>query len=607
MNLRMTSNVKEEIIHVISISFIKHLNYMLKNKDESYLNENNSRGTSKKEGFEECIKLLESSINLPNQKVKFNIIKRFSKKVEMDYPSIDFFDFSMFFTKRILDLYFGTNQTRKNLIKELLLFKYENHELNLTTTIRHENAMREVLRKICFKYHSDSWSFILDQSNAIQTTFVKYFEDILKNASDELKVLNNNLEEKVEKKTKELLYNLYTDKLTRIPNMNSFVKDSQKYDKQSVVLFNIDGFRKINSIYGYNFSDKILEKITKKINEKVLTCGNFKLYRYHGDWFIILETNKNKLSIPDLYNKILSLFSKENLEVNDEKLSISFTAGVAINTEEPIKYAELAYQKAKEKRTLYEIYDDDTSVLEEYKKHQHVLQTIKNAIDNDLVFPHFQLIRDNKNPNNKKYESLMRIRGFMGNMFSPFIFLEIAKDAKLYSSLAKMMMKKSIQKFENIDATFSINLEVEDVLNFNTMNYLFDLIQKYKVENKIILEITESENINDFNEVSKIFKRFKDLGVKVAIDDFGTGYSNFSYLTEFNFDFIKIDGSLIKNIHTDKNSFIIVQMIVDFAKRLNKQVIAEFIENEEIQEVIEELGIEYSQGYLFSKPSLELI
>ena len=420
-------------------------------------------------------------------------------------------------------------------------------------------------------------------------------------------VINENLEQKVKVKSKKILETLYKDKLTNLPNFNAFLKESSIYEDSSIILFNIDGFRKINSIYGYSFADKVLMKISNKIDEKILTCGNYKLYRYHGDWFIILQTNKNSNNIEKVYNNIIQTFEKETLFIEEESLSISFTAGIVSKVKEPIKYAELAYQKAKENKLSYEIYDETITILDGYKKHQHILKSIKVAIEKDLVIPYFQLIRNNKNPDKKKYESLMRIGTPFGDVLSPFIFLDIAKDAKLYSSLSKIMMKKSIKTFENIDANFSINLEVEDVLNSSTMNYLYELIKEYKVENKIIIEITESENINDLKEVSKIFVRFKELGVKIAIDDFGTGYSNFSYLTQFEFDFIKIDGSLIKNIDTDKNSYIVVETIVNFAKKLKKEVIAEFIDKDEIQKIIENLDIEYSQGYLFSEPTPKLI
>ncbi|MFT5836340.1 MAG: diguanylate cyclase (GGDEF)-like protein [Sulfurimonas sp.] len=599
--------MKNKFIDYITLSFINHIDNILENKDTQYLNKKGLTNISNKDELLKCKNILTTTIKLSDQISQLNIIEIWTKKVGVDYNNYDLVPFSKIFTKRILNLFHNTQESKEALTQELLSFNFETQQLNLRITIENENITRELLRQIALEYDENYWELILEQSKTIQSALIQYFETILKNTSEELKVLNVSLEEKVEEKNRELIYNLYTDKLTNIDNINSFLKDLECLENKKIVLFNIDGFRKINSIYGYSFADEVLKSTTKKVNDHVLTCGNYKLYRYHGDRFIILETKKNVNNIEFIYDSLLKTFSKEDIEVDGEKLSISFTAGIARSFEEPIKYAELAYQMAKENKTQYEVYNGNVSIIEEYKKHQHLLQTIRNAIKNDLVFPYFQLIRDNQDNTQKKYEALMRIEDPMGDVLSPFIFLDVAKDAKLYSSLAKIMMRKSIQTFQNVDASFSINLEVEDVLDKSMMEYLFNLIQEYNVQDKIILEITESEDIKDFEKVLEIFKSFKDIGVKIAIDDFGTGYSNFSYLMKFDFDFIKIDGSLIKNIHTDKESYIITELIVNFAKKLGKKVIAEFIDKPEVQEVIEELGIEYSQGYLFSKPARELI
>ena len=124
----------------------------------------------------------------------------------------------------------------------------------------------------------------------------------------------------------------------------------------------------------------------------------------------------------------------------------------------------------------------------------------------------------------------------------------------------------------------------------------------YNVSQRVIFEIVESESIENFQEVQKFIKSVKELGCRIAIDDFGTGYSNFEYLMRLEADFIKIDGSIIKEILNDKNSEIITSVIVDFAKKTNILVIAEYVESEEIYMKIKELGIDKSQGYYFGEP-----
>ncbi|WP_228137731.1 EAL domain-containing protein [Aliarcobacter skirrowii] len=101
-------------------------------------------------------------------------------------------------------------------------------------------------------------------------------------------------------------------------------------------------------------------------------------------------------------------------------------------------------------------------------------------------------------------------------------------------------------------------------------------------------------------------KRVKSKGCKIAIDDFGSGYSNFEYLVKLEADYIKIDGSLIKNIVTQKESFAVVSTIVNFAKQMEIKTIAEFVENEEIYKIIKNIGVDFSQGYYFTQPKKEL-
>lgn len=116
------------------------------------------------------------------------------------------------------------------------------------------------------------------------------------------------------------------------------------------------------------------------------------------------------------------------------------------------------------------------------------------------------------------------------------------------------------------------------------------------------LEIVESEGIEKYSEVEAFIAEAKRLGCRIAIDDFGTGYSNFEYIIRLNVDVLKIDGSLIKNIHIDKNTYLTVKTIVSFAKVLDVKVVAEFVHCKEVQEIVESLHIDYSQGYLFHEP-----
>jgi EAL domain-containing protein (putative c-di-GMP-specific phosphodiesterase class I) len=149
----------------------------------------------------------------------------------------------------------------------------------------------------------------------------------------------------------------------------------------------------------------------------------------------------------------------------------------------------------------------------------------------------------------------------------------------------------------------SINLSFEDILDQSVRDYI-DRIYKENpaIFSQLCFEITESEGIKNFHMVSRFIKDMKQRGCQVAIDDFGTGYSNFDYLIRLNIDFLKIDGSLIKNINRERNSRVIVENIVDFTKKMGIRTIAEFVESKALFNEVKKLRIDYSQGYYIGMP-----
>ena len=153
-------------------------------------------------------------------------------------------------------------------------------------------------------------------------------------------------------------------------------------------------------------------------------------------------------------------------------------------------------------------------------------------------------------------------------------------------------------------ASGSINLSFKDILNYEFIDYLDNVLEKLKFEdrNRLVFEILESENLSDYDFLEEFVLKYKKLGVKIAIDDFGSGYSNFIRIIRLKPDYLKIDGSLIKNIDKDNNSYEIVKSIIAFSKTLDIKTIAEYVHNEEIFNILFDLNVDEFQGYYFGKP-----
>ena len=164
------------------------------------------------------------------------------------------------------------------------------------------------------------------------------------------------------------------------------------------------------------------------------------------------------------------------------------------------------------------------------------------------------------------------------------------------------MIKKSFQTFSSSHYEFSINLSIEDITDYNLFGYIKSMLGIYPLADRVCFEILETEKIENYQVIADFVAEVRELGCKVSIDDFGSGYSNFSHLLNLDFDYLKIDASLIKDIHKDKHKQIIVKTIVTFAQELGIKTIGEFVESKEIYDYITQMGITYSQGYYFSPP-----
>ena len=189
-----------------------------------------------------------------------------------------------------------------------------------------------------------------------------------------------------------------------------------------------------------------------------------------------------------------------------------------------------------------------------------------------------------------------------GKIISPYFFLEKAKKINLYNEITKKVIQKSFEFFEDKNVEFSINFSISDILEKDVVDFLIQKIYEFDIGYFLTIEITESEGIDNIEEVVSFIKIVKNLGVKIAIDDFGTGYSNFSYLVKLQADFIKLDGSIIQEINKTKTAKAVVEAIVFFAQKIGIKTVAEFVSSKEIFETCKELNIDYFQGYWFDEP-----
>jgi PAS domain S-box-containing protein/diguanylate cyclase (GGDEF)-like protein len=416
--------------------------------------------------------------------------------------------------------------------------------------------------------------------------------------------------------SKEEIKKQRTDLLTGLPNRNQLVKDLKTAIKPIIFYLNIDNFSGFNDFYGSSIGDDVLINLASKL-QQIKEKKDFKLYKLQADQFILLfqedylSNNNFQLFFEELIEEIELEISTINLE-NQNRVSISITGGAASyyahdNYQKLILYSNIARKKAQKEHKKFLLFDHSMSKSEDYAQNIEWIRRIKEAIDEDRVVTYYQPILNNQTQEIVKYETLVRMLDKDGNPVSTWTFLEIAQKAKLYPQITKIVIDKAFKTFEHLpNYEFSINLTIDDILSKETSSYICDRLSNYSNSHNVIFEITESEEVNDYKMINDFVKRIKKHGVKIAIDDFGSGYANFEHIIGIDADFIKIDGSLIKNIASDKNALIITEAIISFSKKLGRKTITEYVSNEEIYKIVKDLGADYSQGFYFGAPSPDL-
>lgn len=439
--------------------------------------------------------------------------------------------------------------------------------------------------------------------------FIKKINDISNNKDLSKRVtLHNNIEEMHSMQNvfnnmlDTLEYQFYNDELTSLPNRKRLLELTSQNNKNTILMIlNIDKFQEINALYGDKVGNSILQNTANIIKEHIPPKTT--LFKLHADEYALYCESIYKYDeIKKLAISLTNTIENNTLEINGSEIFINATIGIAMGESFLFQNADIALKLAKKKKEKYLIYESSMNIEYEYEQNLKWTRKIKDAIDNDKIEPVFQAIVDTQTKEIVKYEALIRMIGDEGKHISPIHFLDLAKKNKLYPNLTKIMVTKTFEKFKNLPYQVSINLSVEDILNESVRNLIIEKLKEYKFGNRIIFEILESEGIENFKQVFDFIQDIKKYGAQISIDDFGTGYSNFEYLMKLQVDYIKIDASMIRDIDTNKNSQMVTETIIDFAKKMGIKTVAEFIHSENVYKKVKEMGIDYSQGYYFGEP-----
>lgn len=406
------------------------------------------------------------------------------------------------------------------------------------------------------------------------------------------------------KKDQEVIEQLSTDVLTGLPNRARFLEEIDRNPTllKSIIVINIDSFHEINNTFGSAVADKVLILVSTIIKNH---CpGKCSVFKFPVDEFLLLTEEASIEEIRALTLTILQAIASESFFGITQPLNLTARAGIAYQTEENklLRHANMAVNHAKVNSLSYVIYDEPLDLEEKQSTNFYWLAKLKEALRKEKIVPFYQPIFNNVSGKVEKYEALVRLIDSDGTIITPDKFLDIAKKSKLYKEVTHSMISQALSDFSKTNYKVALNLSTQDFTNIETVNFLIESIERFSMQGRVTLELVESESVTKYEMIIPLIQELSNHGFQIAIDDFGSGYSNFEYLTRFNINFLKIDGSIVRTILEKKTSDALVSAIASFAQKLNISLIAEYVSNDKIFQRINEHQIGYSQGYYIGQP-----
>ncbi|MGO5051011.1 EAL domain-containing protein [Lachnospiraceae bacterium LCP25S3_G4] len=397
---------------------------------------------------------------------------------------------------------------------------------------------------------------------------------------------------------------LYIDNQRIIGNMIQYQEDKYMYNFNKLCMIKIENADLLLAYLGEKSYLNLLKKALLEIHQymkKEQFNGILSVYFIDNSTFIIVgKPHMEEEKFVKIITKIFTNFQYINPHQTNTPILTRFV--VVINQPNMLERAleELFDEKNSQMHLI--ISDSNANKVSGTEQELKMINIIYWAIQNDAVIPYYQGIYDNRKKCIEKYEALMRIKDSDGTIYSPNSFINIAKKYHIYTKLSEIMIGRVLLEIDDKNMEVSVNLSAYDINSSDFRKFLYELLAQRKSKKLLVFEILEDEVFKDAIILKQFVSDVETYGVKIAIDDFGSGYSNLLEIAQISPHYIKIDGGIIRALNKSSKNRIILDAIVYLSQKLGARVVAEHVESMEIQKSIEQLNIDFSQGYYFSKP-----
>ena len=402
------------------------------------------------------------------------------------------------------------------------------------------------------------------------------------------------------------------DDLTNVYNRRALMEYLSTIDPASdytVLLMNVDKFKDLNEVYGYDFGDHVLQVIADELTSYMKRYNGF-VARYGSDEFLIIfrgvkldEQSEAITHMRDIIHEPIRIGLASIIPT--VCIGCAYSDGIS-SAKEIVNRAEIAERDAKQAgRKSFSLFSD--RMQNTIERTTDIKNKIQEAIQEDGFYMVYQPKVRADTRKLAGYEALVRMKKYQ---ISPAEFIPIAEENGWLRQIGRITTEKTIQQIAewrkqdpSYDLPVSINFSSVQIRDQGYFYFILDCLAKYQVPAKLIeIELTERVMLSYTTDVINLMNRFHTAGIRLAMDDFGTGYSSLSYLTQFPLDIIKIDRSFVSvNINDPKRRMLIADMI-KLGHDLGTEIVVEGVETPQQYEYVKEMDADMIQGFYFSTP-----
>jgi diguanylate cyclase (GGDEF)-like protein/PAS domain S-box-containing protein len=419
----------------------------------------------------------------------------------------------------------------------------------------------------------------------------------------------------------DLRFQALHDTLTGLANRTMFtqqtaaaLRNSRRLESVGALFIDLDDFKTVNDSLGHAVGDQLLQEVSTRLITSL--SSDDLAARLGGDEFAILVVDSpDQAGVVALAERVLSLIAQPyRIQGRDIRVSasigIAFADDEAVDAEVLLRSADVAMYLAKDRgKNRYAVFEAHmhTSVFERLELKADLVR----AIDDGQLRCHYQPIVSLQTGRITGVEALVRWEHPTRGLLFPDAFIPLAEDTGLIVPLGRWVMREACQQLRawqlrlpaSSTMSMSINLSVRQLMHEQIIRDVREAVGDAGLDpSTVTMEITETTLMHDTEMTRERLAELREIGVSLAVDDFGTGYSSLQYVQRFPIDIIKIDRSFVTGLGTNPGDGAVVQSMIELSQRLGVHTVAEGIDRPEQVTLLQSLGADLGQGYLFSKP-----